>query len=455
MQDQNEQSKIVEWLSTILDKVNPFTSKIARKIRETTGVWFSHIRFGHSAFKLTSKQDCIDAYKSNAYVFQVIDKQATAVSSMPLHFVNEKNEPVVNTLEEDLWNQPNPDQKHKPFVYQIISDLLATGESMVYGLKPMGFSKYAEFHVMPSSKTIYTCDAAGNIISYSTELFGKSYTIVDTSTVLHLRLASIDGANKCFSKLSVLGPTIQASSSIFDTEAFIFQNRGASKILTNDSDMPMLDNEREEITNRFKSATAGVDKSGSVYVTNAKLRAIDLLQSPADLKLDESSVAKLRVIAGTFGLDSKIFGDPASSTYNNMHEAIVAAYSQVFIPLCQDYIVDAFNRWWLKDNWQSKLRLSIMLDRIEEIKESQKEFADADSVRMQAVSAALQMPIPSEGKIVMLQRLGFNLAEADAVLNAGPARNETLERIRSLPPAMSSKIIDRLTDDELRQILGL
>ncbi len=433
-------------ISTIIDK---FTEKA------TAGWSFWDLKIGTGKYTFKTDAQFHSAYSTNPLVFMVVDKQATVVSSFTQLFVNSAGIPQFNTKEQELWENPNSKQVRKDFIYQLMTDLLVNGRASVYGLKPIGFGKYSEFHILPVNCTTVTKNSDKKIIRYDTYIDEVRYKIEgdDVNNVLELRMPSIDGAWKSKSKLSVLGEMVTSSTAILETETYTYQNGGGVKMLTNDSDLPMTQNQKEDAQKDFDTNHTGVAKAGSVRLTNAKLRAIDLTRSPSDLKLDESSMSKLRGIAGVYGLDSKIFGDPKSSTYNNMSEALKAAYLQVFIPLCEDYIIREFNEFWLKANWGSKLLMELDKTNIDEIKSANKEFADTDKVKMETIAVIMAMPITRDGKkSLLISDLDYSDEQADGILNTQNVNSE-LDKLKSMPAFVAGKIIDRLTDDEIKALL--
>jgi hypothetical protein len=55
--------------------------------------------------------------------------------------------------------------------------------------------------------------------------------------------------------------------------------------------------------------------------------------SPTDLQLIDNQLNKLRFLCGVYGIDSKLLGDGANSTYNNVKEAQKNAYIDTYLPL--------------------------------------------------------------------------------------------------------------------------
>ena len=440
---------IKKTFSNIMSAVNVFGSNTQ------SAWWWGNVRIGKGTYVFKTNEKFFSAYDTNPLVFMVIDKQASVVSSLEQDFINQKGEEVENSPEQMLWENPNKLQTRKDFIYQLITDLLIHGITHVYGIKSVGFKGYSEFHVMPTNCTQKQINGNKVVIRYDTYIEGVKTTITgdELENVLELRMPSVSGAWESKSKLSVLGEVITSSTANLETEAYTYINGGGVKMLTNDSEMPMTPNQKEEAQKDFNLNNTGVDKAGTVRLTSAKLRAIDLTSSPSELNFDPSLMAKLRIIAGVYGLDSKIFGDPTASTYSNMAEAIKAAYLQVFIPLCNDYIIKEFNSFWLAGTG-SLLRMELDEDDIQEIKIADKTSAETDYVKAQTVDMIMKMQIDAAAKFVMLKEVGLD--DYDAVIISGlNAQNTTAENLKKLPPLIAAKITEKLNEKDLLSIVGL
>ena len=440
---------IKKTFSNILNAVGVFGSS------EHSSWWWGNVRIGKGTYVFKTNEKYFSAYDTNPLVFMVIDKQASVVSSLEQYFINQKGDKAENTPEQELWENPNKLQTRKDFIYQLITDLLIHGITNVYGIKPVGFGQFTEFHVMPTVCTQKQINSNKVVTRYDTYIEGIKTTITgdELENVLELRMPSVSGAWESKSKLSVLGEAITSSTANLETEAYTYINGGGVKILTNDSELPMTPNQKDEAQKEFNLNNTGVDKAGTVRLTSAKLRAIDLTSSPSELNFDPSLMAKLRLIAGVYGLDSKIFGDPTASTYSNMAEAIKAAYLQVFIPLCNDYIIKEFNSFWLAGTG-SLLRMELNKDEISEIQIADKSSADTDYVKAQTVDLVMKMQIDAQAKYVMLKEVGID--DYDAVVISGlNTQNTTAENLKKLPPLIAAKITDKLSEKDLLSIVGL
>lgn len=443
-------------------------AKIVSNISNTTQelyhkgkVYFGSFLVRKGQFNLRTKFDYLQkGYGENPYFFMVVDKIATVVSQLDYLFVDNSGKSKPDSEEAKIWNKPNEEQWSNEFLYSIIADLMTTGEAFIEGIKLPGYGdKYQEFEVLPSGYTdVIRDDSTGKIIEYHTvNKAGKDRIIKgNLEDILYLKTVNILTPNLGgLSRASVLSAIIHSSNSINDSEASIFQNRGISEILTDDSDNPLTPTQAKELQKEFQKNTSGTGNSGRIHVTGAKLRNVKLGMSPSDLKLLDNSVAKLRVMSSSYGLDSSLFSDFQNKTYNNIKEAKIAAYVQVYIPLALNYIVRTFNSWWLADNWKSNLRIELNEDSIDELKAANKELTETDKIRAQTIDIIVKMPISKQGKkAILIKDLDMSDDEAEKILSAEGDVNKKRDVLSAISPLIASKIIDKLSDIEIKDLLN-
>jgi HK97 family phage portal protein len=233
----------------------------------------------------------------------------------------------------------------------------------------VGANRVGELIVLPSKDTeIVTNDLLEPVI-YLVDYNGKKIKYA-AEDVLHIKFPNIVANNnkdriRGLSPLEVLEAVYTASNNIHTAEASIFENRGVSEILTNDSDQPIIPEQDEQLQKEWRQANAGATNFGAVRITNARLRLLKMGMSPEDLRLIESDVTKLRIICAVYGVASSLFNDVERSTFNNVETATRNLHLDVCIPLAKNYVVDEFNRWLFNP---VGLTLRLDMDAIQAIK---------------------------------------------------------------------------------------
>jgi len=146
-------------------------------------------------------------------------------------------------------------------------------------------------------------------------------------------------------------------------------------LLTNDTDVPMLKGEQEQLQHQFNKEIGGSEKYNTIKVSNTKLRYVQTGMSPTDLKLLEGIVSSLRLLCSLYGMPSILFNDNERSTFNNFEQAIKIAYNDVYIPLANK--IDNELSSFLSDHLGVEENIKVDLTSIEVIKASTNELAQA------------------------------------------------------------------------------
>lgn len=277
----------------------------------------------------------IRAYAENPIVYMIINKIAGVTSGLDRVLLNSNGEEIESGDVYELLKKPNLTQNEQEFRSEIDTQLLASGNAFVRYRRGIGMG--AELEVLKSQCVDIEVNGYNEITAYCYEI-NKREERIPVEEIIHIKFANVvDFENEKqhygFSPLEAAYKIVVASSEIFNAEASLFKNRGIAGILTNDSEVPMLAKDREEMQKDFDKEVGGSDKFNKVKISNQKLRYLQMGMSPTDLQLIDNQLNKLRFLCGVYGIDSKLLGDGANSTYNNVKEAQKNAYSDTYLPL--------------------------------------------------------------------------------------------------------------------------
>ena len=343
----------------------------------------------------------LKAYAENPLVYMVINKIATTTASMPC--TNESESKTSKVLE--LIKKPNTNQSEIEFKQELNESLLITGNALIL------FSDNSDFGIKETLHVLKVCNSNpkfknGVLLGwdYVDDFNRKIYYSIDD--VLHIKTTNTVSDNNNYiwglSPLQAGWIVIKSSNEKFNAEASIFKNRGIAGILTNGSDTPMLTSERERMQEEFDNEIGGADKYNKVKISTTDLNYINLGMSPTDLKLLDGITSSMRIISSLYGMPSVLFNDTSNSSYNNYSTAVEISYSDVYIPLAN----------------KVNEKLSIFL--------SDKLGVD-------------------ETIIIDLKR----------VEGAKATTNEIAQTLNTLSPLLANNIIENMTPNEIRDIVGL
>jgi len=349
-----------------------------------------------------SFNEYVKAYGDNPLVYMIIKKIAFSTASIKRIAVNEKGDSISNSKILEFLENPNDDQGMIDLFEEINEYLSSTGNCFLRWVEGIGLG--AEMVTLPIDSVEIICSRSGLLLGY--KYTNQNGTVIDIpiEDMLHLKASNIVTPNTKLglSPLQAGWIVVQSSSEKLNADASIFKNRGIVGLLTNDTDVPMLDKEQKTLQDSFQESAGGSDKYNKIKVTNTRLRFLQTGMSPTDLKLLEGILSSLRILCGLYGIPSQLFNDNESSTYNNVSEAKRTAFTDVYIPL---------------GNKVDK-QLSLFLS----------------------------------GKLKVSETIVIDLTSIE-VLKA--TTNELAQALSSLSPLLSNKVLESMTEDEIRSIVDL
>ena len=296
-----------------------------------------------------------DAFGGNPFVFMVVNRIAKTTATLEREFIDKTTGEAVEVPQElrDLLSKPNEIDTEESFLYRIYTNFLTTGQSFTIGKAPIGFTQYRNLCVPVPSNVQIIQDRFGFPLEYQYNFFNYS-GVSSKEDVLHnmtpdIRSDSLRG----FSTLQPMAKTWQSNNKIWESEAYFHDNKGISGVLYGDGNKTLTPKEQQALQNQYNTKHTGAKNFGGVMVNTTKLGFLQMGVNPADLKSIEARIDHLRAICAAFNVDSKLFGDPASSTYNNMQEATVAMILNAVLPLAKK-IDDEISSWLIQDNFGLK-----------------------------------------------------------------------------------------------------
>jgi HK97 family phage portal protein len=331
--------------------------------------WGSMSLFGSYAAQRNITAFIEEGYGKNPYVYAVVKKISDLSSRCPYKFVDANGKETQDFLFipcATLFENPNLNQTGQEFRAQTVTQIEITGNAYWYYDLVNGKPINLEVYDTKNMRQIFNRN--GDVISYEYTRCGY-VTKIPLENIWHIKFDNPTGRDEIknigFSPLQPAMQVVEASNDIFEAEGHIFKNRGVSTIITNDSDRVMLPKEVEELDKQFNEDIGGAAKYGKIKTSTAKLRVLEIGNTPAQLQLSQNSVAKLRVICSCYGISPMIFGDTERSTYNNMQEATKAMYLDVIFSITE-LVYNEFNDF-CRFYFKTKTRVVIDKDKVEAV----------------------------------------------------------------------------------------
>lgn len=297
-----------------------------------------------------------DGYGCNSDVYSIISRIAETGSSIPLKLVIDNQGEIEDVTEGELFERlkmPNPEQTQKEFLEEAFTYLLASGNVFTFAEEPIGMPTSKSLRILPTqfiTPRVHTFVPFPITTAYQFNGFGKEKIIPaeEIRQVKYINPTTLGiESGYGLSPLQAGWITLTGSSGLKEADAAIVKNQGTSGIVSSGSNTPMSPEDAQKMQGRWDQHNSGPETRGKVLFTTAALSYIQMGMSPADLKLIESGVFKLRDLCNIFSCDSSLFNDPANKTFNNRKEALKDFYINAVLPDLGRIVNSIYNQWYL------------------------------------------------------------------------------------------------------------
>ena len=314
----------------------PSAPNVPTVVNSSTSLQVLRDFFGFS--NNASNVSYLNAYGENPLLYMVVNKIVTTSSDIDIVSVDDEGVKIDSESQIlNILNNPNSEQDWAVFSQELKESFLLCGNA--YIAHTMGFGGIGnELEVLKVKLLELELNRDGELVRYKYTTPNGKVTYYEPEEVCHITTSNVVNVGSTsilqgLSPLQAAWTLIQSSNEKFSASASIFKNRGIIGILTNKSDAPMLPKERKRLQDEFDKEVGGADKFNKIKISTSDLSYIQTGMSPSDLKLLEGVMNDLRLISAIYGMPSVLFNDNDSSTYNNVSEAKVTAYSDVYVPL--------------------------------------------------------------------------------------------------------------------------
>jgi len=398
---------------------------------------------GNVNHKAQNEQKLIDTgYGQNVTVYSIINKITTTGADIPLIVWDKKKDELVESGKVfDILQQPaiyrgellnTKEWVEACFIYLLSSgnlyqrktNLDDQGNYDILELIPSGI-------IQPLEPTSYLAMTSG----YKLTDKNKQYRL-EAEAVSHLKY--MNPTTLGLNSLEGLAPlqaglySLTGSTDIQKALSVLVKNQGVRGILTNESNrngggVNLGREEAKAVKDKIASMIRGIDKVNQVAVTGASLKYQAMGMTANDLKLIESGVLTDRQLCNLFNIDSKLFNDPSSSTFNNLNEATKGMYNNAIIPNLNK-IVGRFNQDIVKPlniRYRTNEEVRIDTTRIEALQADQKAEAEKNKIKADGFNVVLNMPISNDSKKeVLIYTYGITEDLANKIVTDGTNESE-------------------------------
>lgn len=374
-----------------------------------------------------------EGFVTSSDVYSVSSKISKSGKHLPWILTDEvrgKEEVVESGDLFDLIQQPNKKQSRAQFVELALIYLLLSGEDFQKILKPVGMNIVTEVELLNPQLVDVLVTRMGTSYEATGYTFDGLPGTISTEDVTHLTYANptVEGTESLrgLSPLVAGYLTLKGLNHNQEANATILKNQGAAGILSNESENPLTDSEREQAQSVLDKLIAGVRNFGKIIQSSAKVKFTRLGLDPSQLKLIESKLLKFRDLCAIYDVRSILFNDPVNASHNNLINAEKALWTNAVIPNTQ-LIVDMFNDGVVSEfNKDSGHKFKVKLDisQIAILQTDLKKEAEKDKIKMVGINILLNMNNSVKGKIELLvSEYGYTEENAKIIATPGTSGN--------------------------------
>lgn len=380
---------IKNYISNILKAVKnePFNVFAEQQRQSTTAesVFIPLFSSGRLGLNISEETLINEGYITNDMVYAVATRIAKVTASLPIiitqnaEYIEGKDE-----LKTFLFENWHDNDSLEQALYKEVLYLLLTGDAYHYTpYEYMGAKLPIKNYILPTQNVRAWRETQSILSDIDRYEFNDGVKIRNIAPLeimhTHYFNPSIEGIRKAegLSPLQAGYDLLKASTNRNVAESSLYENRGASGIISSKNDLILTSNDKEIIQKDLNSRIGGAKNANKIVALQGAVDYKQLGMSATDMQLLGMRAEHLRAVCGLFGVQSIIFGDVTSSTYANMQEAMKDFYNQTCIPLMEQILAQKNKQLIKRYNAITGLNYKIDIDKndIDALKPSQQEQA--------------------------------------------------------------------------------
>lgn len=327
-----------------------------------------------------------NGYNANLFVYSIINYITKKGSVIPWvvkeKLPNGKERIVENHDIYKVFKEPNGLYSWQEFLEQSMGYLLLTGDTMTYTLRVgANRERVQEVYYLPTQYMEIV--ASGNFMNPIKEYQFSMYKDVKykSEEILHTKLPNYDWDNGQslygMSPLKAGLRNLEMSNENITAMKSQSANQGARGLLMFDGangTSTITEPQMRAFELEMRRKVNKGDKRGTVQLLDRMFKYQQLGMSSKDLELIANHNISKDDLCTLYGLNSILFNNQQSASYNNLKEARQSAYTDAIIPLLQR-ILDDWNYNIIRPQNENQY-LALDLSNIPELQEDLKEKSE-------------------------------------------------------------------------------
>ena len=302
-----------------------------------------------------------EGFAGNAIGYRCVRMIAEAASSVPLLLYDGDKELNAHPLKQ-LLLKPNPAQSGRDLIENIVSFLLAAGNSYVEASSLAGIPR--ELVALRPDRMKVLPAANGWPESYEYSVSGAS-TRLAAETVLHVKLFNPLDDYYGMSPLEAASRSIDTHNSASAWNKAMLDNaaRPSGALVFAGSENHLTTEQFDRLKRELETNFQGAANAGRPMVLEGGLDWKEMGFSPSDMQFIEAKNMAAREVALAFGVPPMLLGIPGDNTFANYAEANRVFWRQCVVPLL-GRVTEALTNW-LGPQFGEGLRIACDLDQVE------------------------------------------------------------------------------------------
>jgi len=387
-----------------------------------------------------------EGYITNDMVYAVAKRIAQVTASLPVilenngQYIDDENDELKRFIFENWHDNDSLEQA----LFKEVLYLILTGDSYHYApYEYIGASLPSKNYILPPQNVRAWRETMSILSDIDRYEFNDGISIrkISPTEIMHCQYfnPTIEGIrnNEGLSPLQSGFDLLKATNNRNLAESSLYENRGASGIISSKNEYPITAEDREQLQRDFNNRVGGAKNANKIITVQGSVDYKQLGMSASDMELLGMRAEHLRAVCSLFGVQSVIFGDVGASTYNNMQEAMKDFYNQTCIPIMEQILAQKNKQLIKRYNYISGQKYKLTIDK-----------NDIDALKPDA-----EKQLDSTVKLYQTGLISIDEARQILGYNDELAVTKTMTNLMRLSPLVSNKLLESLTPEELANLI--
>jgi HK97 family phage portal protein len=420
-----------------------------QQIGSTNPIWITDKSYG-------------DLYNSVPELKLVISKKVAMFLNGRINLVRDNGEKVEQHPVLDLIQKPNPIQGRNEFFAQWYLNEQIYGNGFLKALRvssdvPKAVYVLPSEHmkVVPTGKLFEQIDINDIIDFYEFDNLKIREQYREISNILHTKVYSDGSYFASKSPIEALTKPISNLIGAYKSRNILINDMGAKGILSfgsnSDGQGPLgVGNSHLEVEKQYREKYGINHDQSKVIISKTPVSWTPMSYPIKDLMLLEECHDNFLKIIDSYGLNIHVFSQEKGSTFDNVNQGIKSAYENTIIPEAETKMEQLTK--FFKLNEQG-LRLVI------DFSHMNLWASDTEKLSSRIMSEMDRgLWTPNEARTMMKAMMSENVSlDKNYILNSYQSldnKEGLLALITELSPLVANNLLDKLTDQELSQLLN-